>query len=92
VQLAVSELPTLCRILVNIPTPGIPFHVSGVPSDVRTVHAVVMTLMGEGTAASHWLVRTADGALWVLTRRQALTGAAFEGRQLPRSGAREWMP
>jgi hypothetical protein len=69
---------------VNLPAPGTVFHVLGAAADVRTVHAVVMTLVGEGTAASQWLVRTDDRALWVLTRRHALTGASFEGRQLPR--------
>jgi hypothetical protein len=74
---------------VNIPAPGTPFHVIGADADARSVHAVVMTLVGEGTAASHWLVRTDDRALWVLTRRHALTGASFEGRQLPRSEGHE---
>jgi hypothetical protein len=77
---------------VTILAPGALFHVLGVAADVRTVHTIVMTLVGEGTAAAQWLVRTDDRALWVLTRRQALTGPFFEGRQLPRSEVHEWIP
>lgn len=77
---------------MSIPDRGTLFHVIGVAADVRTVHAVVMTLVGEGATASQWLVRTEDRALWVLTRRHALTGASFEGRQLPRTEAHEWTP